>query len=131
MNNNSITLTITEKIKRADRDFSLFDGCKKILVALSGGADSCCLLLSLRERREKYGFSLYALHVNHGIRGQEADRDEEFARSICEKLDIPFFCEKADIPTLAKETGLSQELCARNIRYSLFEDYFNIYTFTD
>ncbi len=129
MPSNNITFEILEKIQRADRDFSLFDGCKKILVALSGGADSCCLLLSLREICEKYGFSLCALHVNHGIRGKEADRDEEFARALCKKYGIEFFCEKADIPALARESGLSEELCARNVRYSLFEKYCREYSF--
>lgn len=129
MLNRNITFEISEKIQRADRDFMLFDGCKKILIALSGGADSCCLLLSLRELCEKYGFSLCAMHVNHGIRGKEADRDEEFARNLCAKLNIPFYCEKADIPSLAKEQEISEELCARNLRYSLFEEYCKKYSF--
>ena len=50
-----------------------------VIAALSGGADSVCLLLMLAELRQKYGISLYAVHVNHGIRGEEARRDMEFA----------------------------------------------------
>ncbi len=129
MPSNNITFEISDKIQRADRDFSLFDGCKKILVALSGGADSCCLLLSLWENREKYGFSLCALHVNHGIRGKEADRDEDFARNLCQKYGIEFFCEKADVPLLSRQSGLSEELCARNVRYGLFEKYCREHSF--
>jgi len=129
MYNNNITFDVLEKIQRADRNFSLFDGCKKVLAALSGGADSCCLLLALSKLGEKYGFSLCALHVNHMIRGDEADRDESFARELCETAGCEFFCEKVDIPSLAKERGVSLELCARDVRYSLFEEYCTKYGF--
>ncbi|MBP3580399.1 MAG: tRNA lysidine(34) synthetase TilS [Clostridia bacterium] len=129
MLNHNITFEILEKIKKADCDFSLFDGCKKILVALSGGADSCCLLLSLASLSCEYGFSLYALHINHGIRGEEADRDEAFCRKLCNDKGIPFYCEKADIPSLSQKEGISTELCARNVRYSLFEHYCSEYGF--
>ena len=109
------------KIEKADNEFSLFSGVEKILVGLSGGADSTCLLHSLKSLSEKYGFTLYALHVNHMIRGAEADRDEDFARNLCEKLDVTFFCERVDVPSLSEKTGESVELCARNVRYSAFE----------
>lgn len=123
MLNLNISAAIAAKIKKADEEFSLFDGRKKILAALSGGADSCCLLLCLCELGKKYGFSVGAIHVNHGIRGAEADRDENFAKSLCERLNIPFYCERADVPLLSKKLGISEELCARNVRYKLFEEY--------
>ena len=59
---------------------------KKVLVALSGGADSVSLLLCLKALGEKAGFSVSALHVNHGIRGEEADRDENFCKNLCKLL---------------------------------------------
>ncbi len=118
--NNIITFSLLEKIEKADREYSLFDGCAKVLVGLSGGADSTCLLLSLFSLSQKYGFEVYALHVNHMIREQEADRDELFAKELCQKMGIPFFLERVDIPHLAKEKGLSLELCARNERYASF-----------
>ncbi len=123
MLNRNIFSDISEKIQRANRDYSLFDGCNKILAALSGGADSCCLLLVLEALSERYGFSLCALHVNHGIRGKEADRDEEFARQLCKNRGIDFVCKRIDVPSLAKEKSLSLELCARNERYRIFEQY--------
>lgn len=121
MNNTNITLSFQEKIKRADRDFGLFECCDKILVGLSGGADSTCLLLALNELSKEYGFELFALHVNHLIRGDEASRDEDFARNLCRKHGIKFFCERVDVPSLSKQKGESLELCARNERYSAFE----------
>ena len=121
MNNTNITFSFLEKIERANKDFSLFDGAKRILVGLSGGADSTCLLLSLKNLSEKYGFGISALHVNHMIRGEEADRDEKFARKLCEKNGVEFFCERVDVPAISKKSGESLELCARNERYRVFE----------
>ena len=121
MNNTNITFALSEKIKRADRDFSLFDGAEKILVGLSGGADSTSLLISLCELSRDFGFELFALHVNHMIRGEEADRDENFAKALCQKYGVEFFCERVDVPHLCEKEGISLELCARNVRYNAFE----------
>ena len=90
MNNTNITLSFLEKIEKANKDFRLFGGVQKILVGLSGGADSTALLVSLASLSEKYGFELFALHVNHMIRGEEADRDELFSKNLCEKFGIKF-----------------------------------------
>ena len=84
-----------------------------ILVALSGGADSVCLLSALLE----CGADVSAFHLNHGIRGEEADRDEEFCRSLCNRLGVPFSSERADIPAISAEKGIGIEEAARNVRY--------------
>ena len=120
MNSRNITFAFVEKIEKANEDFSLFEGAKKILVGLSGGADSTALVLSLCSLREKYGFEVFALHVNHMIRGKEAERDEEFAKNLCAKLGIEFICERVDVPHLSQMSGESLELCARNARYEIF-----------
>ena len=120
MNSTNITFDFLEKIEKANRDFSLFDGMESVLVGLSGGADSTCLLLSMKALSSKYGFKLYAVHINHMIRGKEADRDEEFSRNLCLKNDVAFFCERVDVPSLSKEMGTSLELCAREQRYQIF-----------
>lgn len=88
-----------------------------LLVALSGGADSRLLLHLAVRYREFYGTPIYAAHLNHGIRGEEADRDEAFCREITEAADVPFFAETADVPALAAATGDSLELAARRARY--------------
>lgn len=122
MNNKNITFLVSEKIKKASRDYSLFDASKKILVALSGGADSCSLLITLKELSKELGFEISAVHINHMIRGKEADRDEEFAKNLCKRYEVEFFSYHIDIPTLAKKTGQSTELCARNERYRIFSE---------
>ncbi len=97
-----------------------------VLLALSGGSDSVSLLhLLCRLRQESY-FPLYAAHVNHNIRtevyGNEALRDEQFCRKICEERNVPLFVFTVDLPQLASERGDSLETAARQVRYAFFAD---------
>ena len=91
-----------------------------ILVGFSGGADSRALLDMLVGYAKKNGASVFAAHINHLIRGEEAERDEEFCRATAKEYGIPIFVHRVDIPSLAKETGKSIELCARDERYAFF-----------
>lgn len=84
-----------------------------IAVALSGGADSVALLSLLRGRR-----GLCAVHVHHGIRGAEADRDAAFCEILAKKFDIPFHLLRVDAPAIARQTGESLETAARTARYA-------------
>ena len=97
------------------------DDC--ITAALSGGADSVCLLIILKELSDKYSFTLDALHINHCIRGKESDRDEEFCRNLCKKYDIPLTVIRTDVPAAAAESKKSLEETARDIRYKAFEKH--------
>ena len=94
---------------------------ESVLVGFSGGADSTALLHLLGKYTEERGIRLSALHVNHMIRGAEADRDEEFCREFCQKRGIEFFSVKADVPAIAKKEKKGIEECARDLRYSAFE----------
>lgn len=96
---------------------------KKIVVALSGGADSVSLLYALSRLTGEMRYEIYALHVNHGIRGEEAFRDQTFCAELCAKLNIPLKIVSADIPALAAENKQSLELCGREFRYSVLESY--------
>ena len=95
-----------------------------VLVGFSGGADSMLLLCFLLEYRRRHGkeFNIVAYHVNHGIRGSEALRDEEFSRSVAEQCKVEFFCSAVDIPSLASERGIGLEEMARNVRYAKFSE---------
>lgn len=100
--------------------------CSACLVALSGGADSSLLLeLTVRALLERcpearVGETVTAVHLHHGIRGEEADRDLEFCQALCDRLDVPLIIERADIPAMAKASGESMETAARRVRYELF-----------
>ena len=91
-----------------------------ILIGLSGGADSSALLLMLKIYSEQSGAKIYAAHLNHGIRGAEADRDEQFCEKLTKSLNIEFFSIKLDIPKIASESGESIESAARRERYDFF-----------
>lgn len=85
-----------------------------LAVALSGGADSVALLHVLTRC---YKGALCAIHVHHGIRGAEADRDADFCRALCEKWGVPFVLLCLDVPALAAADGLGLESAARAARY--------------
>lgn len=98
-----------------------------VIVGLSGGADSVCLLRLLLSVKEKYNLSLVAVHVNHGIRGFDADQDEEFVRQLCSAYNVKLECIKKDIPAIAAKTKESEEECGRRIRYEIFREVANNY----
>lgn len=89
--------------------------------AFSGGADSTALLLCLYELRDVLQIDLRAVHVHHGIRGEEADRDAQFCADFCAKYGIPFVCEYVDVPAYAAAEKLSAETAARLLRYRAFD----------
>ena len=92
-----------------------------ILVGFSGGADSSALLRMLYEYSRESGAQIYAAHINHGIRGEEADRDEQFCRETCDTLGIKLFVLRADLPAISRERCESLETAARNVRYEYFD----------
>lgn len=91
-----------------------------LLVAYSGGSDSGALLDMTVRYAEKNHAKVYAAHVNHGIRGEEANRDEEFCRAAAEKYGIEIFVLRADVPEIARQSGKSIETAARDVRYNYF-----------
>lgn len=102
----------------------LFSENEPILCALSGGADSVVLLHLLLAAKEPLSLGEIAvLHVNHGLRGDAADRDEAFCQSLCARWNVPFTAVKADVPAAVAETGESVEQAARRLRYeALFSE---------
>lgn len=93
----------------------------KVIVAVSGGPDSMCLLHILYTLKETLKITIAAAHVNHCLRGKEADADEEFVRKFCEKHNIQFYSVKVDVNSLAKEKNISSEMAGRFARYKFFE----------
>lgn len=112
---------IVRRVEKYCKDKGILQAGMGIVAGLSGGADSVALLWILRELQEKWRLRLYAVHVNHGIRGEEALRDEEFSEGYAEKLGIPFQIFRGDIPELAKQCHMSEEEAGRTFRYQCFE----------
>lgn len=110
-----------KKVEQYILENQLIDCGDKVLVALSGGADSVCLLRVLLDLREKRGFTVAAVHLNHHLRGEEAERDAAFCAQVCAKAGIVLHSLDADVAAEAKKRGQSVETAAREIRYALFD----------
>ncbi len=93
---------------------------KRITVALSGGADSTALLFFLKEESVRCGFTLSAVHCEHGIRGDESLRDQAFVKGVCSRLDVPCFFFSDDCLKGASREKISVETYARNFRRRVF-----------
>lgn len=91
-----------------------------VVTGLSGGADSVCLLLMLHELSPRLQLTLTAVHVHHGIRGEAADRDMEYAESLCRELGIVFLPVWSDVPRRARENHQTVEEAGREARYEAF-----------
>ncbi|MBO7309830.1 MAG: tRNA lysidine(34) synthetase TilS [Clostridia bacterium] len=92
-----------------------------VLVAFSGGSDSTALLHMCAANAKACGGKVYAAHINHMIRGEEADRDEQFCLEFAKKLNVEIFVCRKDVPKYAKEHSLSIETAARLVRYEFFD----------
>jgi len=118
---------VEQKFLKAVKDFRLLEGVKSLVVGLSGGADSVCLLFLLNKYRTYLGLEkIIAVHVNHKIR-ETAERDEKFCLELCKSWNIPLEVKKVDVPKLAKERKKSLEDVAREVRYSLFREVKKLY----
>lgn len=109
----------SDVVKYVKRE-GLFDGAATVVVALSGGPDSVCLLdvLSLMRERGDFSGAIVAAHLNHSLRGAESEADESFVRGLCAREGITLEVEKVDVGELhRKMLGATLEEAARKIRY--------------
>jgi tRNA(Ile)-lysidine synthase len=98
------------------------DGPERLVAAVSGGADSMCLLHLLVRLRAHMGFRISAVHVHHGIRGESADQDALFVEQRCTCLDVPVRVVRVDAPGFALSEGLGLEDAARRLRHQAFRE---------
>lgn len=107
-----------KQVKNIIDEFSMLENNESVLVGLSGGADSVALLLSLYN----LGYRVRACHLNHCLRGEEADRDENFCKNLCHRLNIELIIKHENIEEYARKSKQSIETTAREIRYKFFSD---------
>ncbi len=118
-------MNLIEKVKeRIERD-GLIPAGSTVIVGVSGGADSVALLHILH----RLGYPILAAHLNHGIRGVDADADEAFVKNLCAVLGVECVIRKTDVPALAKERGLSLEMAAREARHDFFRTIISSFKF--
>lgn len=102
------------------QEYDMLPAGGNVLACVSGGADSMCLLQILFRLSTIHGFSLYAAHFNHNIRGAESDADEYFVKDYCSKIGVRLFIGSEDVPGRALKDGIGIEEAGRNMRYGFF-----------
>lgn len=110
------------KVKQYIDEKALLANGDHVMIGLSGGADSVCLLLALKKLQTVYHLSLTAVHVHHGIRGESAERDLLFSKKMCEKTGVEFVAAYRDVPVIAEKLHLTEEEAGRSVRYQIFEE---------
>lgn len=111
-----------EKARKTIAQFHMFPQGAKLIVGLSGGADSVALLHLLSSMKEEFAWEITAVHIHHGLRGKEADGDARFAEQFCASLDIPCIVQEYDVKAEAKARGLGEEETGRILRYAAFRE---------
>jgi len=104
------------------KENSMFNKGDKVIVAVSGGPDSTCLLYILNEIKDKIGITLVGAHLNHCLREGDAQKDELYAKNTCESLNIEFYSKTVDVHKIADQNNLSCEMAGREERYKFFKE---------
>lgn len=110
------------QVEKFMRKWNMVPEGGRVLVGVSGGADSVCLCLILYELSTKMNFSLEVIHVEHGIRGEESKNDAVFVEQLCKQRGIVCHIRNVDVPRYAKIHHLGEEEAARILRYQVFAD---------
>ena len=108
---------VKQRVREYMRSWEMTEPGDGLLAGVSGGADSVCLLFLLDELKEELGIRLAAFHLNHGLRGAEADRDEAYVKEICGRLGIPLAVAHENVAEYAEARGISGEEAGRILRY--------------
>ena len=111
-----------EKVKEIIKKYNLINTGDKIVLGVSGGPDSIAMLDILRQLKSEMEFEIYVVHINHSIRGEDADEDEEYVKNYCRKYEIECFTKKIDVPTIARTEKIGTEEAGRKVRYEYFEE---------
>ncbi len=113
---------MTDQVLKTIKTHNMLAQDDVVILGLSGGADSVALLYLLRDLSADYHLTLVCVHVNHGVRGAEAQADQQFVASLCEALGVPLTIVSADVPKMAKQMHLTIEEAGRQVRYRAFQD---------
>ena len=112
---------LTKKIEKFIMENKLIESGDRIVVGVSGGPDSICLLDILRKLKNKLHFEIYVAHVNHMLRAN-ADLDEKYVENYCKMHNIPTFIKRANIEKISKDKKIGTEEAGRNVRYEFFKE---------
>lgn len=109
-----------QKVNAYIQKYHMLEKGEKIVIGVSGGADSVCLLFLLLSLRNEWDLKLQAVHVHHGLRGADADADERYVRELCQTQNVPLYVFHEDVKAYAKERGMTEEEAGRVLRRERF-----------
>ncbi len=112
-----------EKVLKTIKKHKLIQAGESVVVGVSGGPDSVCLLHILNRIAEQMNIKVFAVHINHMLRGDESDADEDYVKEFCKELKIDFFAEALNVEEIAKKKAISIEEAGREARYEQFRIY--------
>lgn len=116
-----------DKVRNYMEKWQMLQSEDCVIVGVSGGADSICLLWMLADLQKEMGFRMVVVHVNHGLRGVEADADERYVKEFCRQLGIPCETYHADVELISKRWKQSTEEAGREVRRTFFEEVLERY----
>jgi tRNA(Ile)-lysidine synthase len=114
--------TLEQEVVGFIREQNLFSAGDRLVVAVSGGADSVCLLHILAQRRKELGVELHVAHLDHQLRGAESDSDASYVSALARRLNVPATIERRDVAAYRDQKGVSLEEAAREVRYSFLAE---------
>lgn len=115
-------MNLLGQVNTAIKKHSLLFEKDRVLIGLSGGPDSVCLLHALNSLKDGYKLALHAIYIDHGLRPDEIPAEIEFCKKLCENLGVPFITKSVDVKSYAIEHSLNKQEAARELRYKIFED---------
>lgn len=113
---------LIERMMKTINRHNLIKNGDKIVVGLSGGADSVALLHALLSISKKFNLNIVACHVNHKIRTDTAERDQKFVEELCKSLGVECYVKEVHVEALAKKWGICTEEAGRRVRYAFFDE---------
>ena len=114
-------IPVEEQVLNTIKKYELIKTGDRIVIGVSGGPDSICLLHVLNALKEKFGIEILVAHINHMIRA-EADKETEYVKNFCKEINVECFIKKIDVESIAKEQKKGTEETGRNIRYDFFDE---------
>ena len=113
-------MTLSQRVAEYIQAHALMRAGERVAIAVSGGADSVALLRVLLQLRDGLGIVISVAHFHHGIRGAEADADEAFVADLAGTHNLEFHVDRGEVPAHARNSNVSLETAARNLRYEFF-----------
>ena len=114
---------LVRKMLNTIKEHGMIEDGDRIVIGVSGGADSVALLRALHAVRDDYNLTLIVCHINHKIRPGSAERDQRFVEELCQKLGVNCYVKEARVEELAREWNMSDEEAGRKVRYDFFEEH--------